>query len=103
MSYRYKVYNPCWQSVDVAADWGFSKDNCTNDLAIALSQKFKIAAVRAYYNRTWVASYDPAACHGDLRSFDLVLISDAEYYSQQQITEWCTDMGITNYLIAIGG
>ena len=103
MSYRYKVYNPCWQSVDVAADWGFGKDNWTNDLSIALSQKFKIAAVRAYYNRTWVASYDPAACHGDLRSFDLVLISDAEYYSQQEIVAWCTDMGITNYLIALGG
>ena len=103
MTYRFQVYNPCWQSVDVAADWGFGKDNWTNDLSIALSQKFKIAAVRAYYNRTWVASYDPAACHGDLRSFDLVLISDAEYYSQQQIVEWCAELGITNYLIALGG
>lgn len=103
MNYRFKVYNPCWNSVDVAADWGFAKDNWTNDLSIALSQKFKIAAVRAYYNRTWVASYDPATCHGDLRDFDLVLISDAEYYSQQQITEWCAELGITNYLIALGG
>ena len=103
MSYRFKVYNPCWQSVDVAGDWGFSKEEWTNDLSIALSQEFKIAAVKAYYNRTWVASYDPAACHSDLRSFDLVLISDAEYYSQQQIEEWCAEIGITRYLIALGG
>lgn len=103
MSYRYKVYNPCWQSVDVAGDWGFTKDQWTNDLNIALAQDFKIAAVKAYYNRTWVASYDPAACHGDLRSFDLVLISDAEYYSQRQIEEWCSEMGVSKYLIALGG
>lgn len=101
--YRYKVYNPCWQSVDVAGDWGFEKHEWTNDLSIALNQEFKIAAVKAYYNRTWVASYDPAACHGDLKSFDLVLISDAEYYSQQQIEEWCAEMGVTKYLIALGG
>lgn len=103
MSYRFKVYNPCWQSVDVAGDWGFAKDEWTNDLSIALSQKFKIAAVKAYYNRTWIAGYDPAACHGDLRSFDLVLISDAEYYSQKQIEEWCAEMGVSKYLIALGG
>lgn len=103
MSYRYKVYNPCWQSVDAARDWGFTKDQWTNDLSIALAQDFKIAAVKAYYNRTWVASYDPAACHGDLRSFDLVLISDAEYYSQTQIEAWCEEMRISNYLIALGG
>jgi hypothetical protein len=103
MSYRFKVYNPCWQSVDVAGDWGFSKNEWTNDLSLALEQKFKIAAVKAYYNRTWVASYDPAACHGNLQSFDLVLISDAEYYSQQQIEEWCAEIGITRYLIALGG
>ncbi len=103
MTYRFKVYNPCWQSVDAAGDWGFTKDQWTNDLSIALKQEFKIAAVKAYYNRTWVASYDPAACHGDLRSFDLVLISDAEYYSQTQIQEWCSEMGVTKYLIALGG
>jgi hypothetical protein len=103
MNYRFKVYNPCWQIVDVAADWGFDKNNCTHDLSIALSQKFKIAAVRAYYNKPWVASYDPAAGHRDLHSFDLVLISDVEYYTQQQITEWCAELGIVNYLVALGG
>ena len=101
--YKFKVYNPCWQIMDVARDWGFEKNEWTADLSVALAQEFKIAAVKAYYNQTWVASYDLSACHGDLRSFDLVLISDAEYYSQRQIEEWCAEMGVSEYLIALGG
>jgi hypothetical protein len=101
--YRHIVYNPCWQTIDVAKDWGFEKDQWTNDFAIAMEQSYRIIAIRAYYNRTWIHSYDPAACHGDPKEFDLVLISDVEYYSQQQIEEWCTEMGVTNYLIALGG
>jgi len=101
--YQHIVYNPCWQTIDVAKDWGFDKDQYTDNLSVALAQPYRIIAVRAYYNREWIHSYDPSACVADPRSFDLVLISDVEYYSQRQIQEWCAELGITNYLIALGG
>lgn len=101
--FKYKVYNPCWQSVDCAHDWGFAPEQITTDLAVALEQPYRIIAVRPFYNRTWIFSYDPAACHSDPSTFDLVLISDPEYYPQDQIEQWCAENRITNYLIALGG
>ena len=102
-NYKYKVYNPCWQSVDCAHDWGFDREQTTNDLNIALAQPYRIAAVRPFYNRTWIFSYDPSVCHGDLSSFDLVLISDPEYFSQEEIEQWCEENRIKHYLVALGG
>lgn len=101
--YKYKVYNPCWQSVDCAHDWGFGPEQTTTDLEEALAQPYRIMAVRPFYNRTWIFSYDPAACHSDPSTFDLVLISDPEYYPQEQIEQWCAENKINNYLIALGG
>lgn len=101
--FRYKVYNPCWQSVDCAADWGFHPHEVTTDLAVSLQQDYRVAAVRPFYNRTWIFSYDPAVCHADLSKFDLVLISDPEYFSQQEIEQWCRENQIKNYAIALGG
>lgn len=101
--FKFKVYNPCWQSVDCAHDWGFFPDETTTDLAVSLQQDFRVTAVRPFYNRTWIFSYDPAVCHSDLSAFDLVLISDPEYFSQQEIEQWCEENRIKNYLIALGG
>lgn len=101
--FKFRVYNPCWQSVDCAHDWGFSPDETTTDLAVSLQQDYRVTAVRPFYNRTWIFSYDPAVCHSDLSAFDLVLISDPEYFSQQEIEQWCEENRIKNYLIALGG
>lgn len=101
--FKFKVYNPCWQSVDCAHDWGFCPEETTTDLAVSLQQDYRVTAVRPFYNRTWIFSYDPAACHSDLSTFDLVLISDPEYFSQQEIEQWCKENRIKNYLIALGG
>lgn len=102
-SYKYKVYNPCWQSVNCAQDWGFDPEQTTADLSVALAQPYRIAAVRPFYNCTWIFSYDPAACCADLSTFDLVLISDPEYFSQEEIQQWCAENKIRNYLLALGG
>jgi len=103
LKFQHLVYNPCWQTIDAAADWGFAPDQTTDVVEVALQQQYRVAAVRAFYNRTWIFSYDPATCRADLQSFDLVLISDAEYYPQHEIESWCQEVGIKNYLIALGG
>lgn len=102
-NYKYKVYNPCWQTVDCAHDWGFDQVQTTDNLSIALAQPYRIAAVRPFYNCTWIFSYDPLVWHGDLSTFDLVLISDPEYFTQEEIKKWCKENKIKHYLIALGG
>jgi hypothetical protein len=100
---QFKVYNPCWQSVNCAHDWGFTPDQTTTDLETALAQPYRVAAVRPFYNCAWIFSYDALIANIQLDQFDLVLISDPEYFSQPQIEQWCRDNRINNYLIALGG
>jgi len=101
--FNFKVYNPCWQSVDCAHDWGFRPEEITVALEESLEQHYRVTAVRPFYNRTWIFSYDPSACHSDLSTFDLVLISDPEYFSQEEIELWCQENRIKRYLVAFGG
>ena len=102
-NYKYQVYNPCWQTVNCAKDWGFAPDQTTTDLAISQAQPYRIIALRPFYNCTWIFDHDPAVCDFAPATFDLVLISDPEYYSQQEIQEWCAQNNISQYLIALGG
>ncbi len=99
--FRYPVYNPCVDTVDVAADWGeFVTTQCRQT---ALSQPFSIAAMRVFYDEPWVFDFDPHVAAIDVTDFDLVLLSDIEYYPQQQIQEWAQRKGIKNYVLAVGG
>lgn len=99
--FKYPVYNPCWQTFNVAADWGIT--NTTQDRDLALSQPFSVAAIRVLYTEPCIHNYDPAFTPGDLSKFDLILLSDIEYYSQEQIETWIEKQGIKNYVLAVGG
>lgn len=99
--FKYPVYNPCWQTFDVAADWGIT--NTTQDIELALAQPFSVAAIRVLYTEPYIHNYDPGFSPGDLSKFDLVLLSDIEYYTQAEIESWIIKQGIKNYVLAVGG
>lgn len=103
MKFRYPVYNPCVEVVDVAADWGHEVFETTRDRELALKQPFSIAAVRAFYNCPKIFSFDPALADQTVSEFDLVLISDIEYFKHQDIERWAAENQIKNYLLALGG
>jgi hypothetical protein len=101
MKFWYPVYNPCANVVDVAADWGdFVTTQCRST---ALKSPFSIAAMRVFYDEPWIFNFEPEVAQIDVSEFDLVLLSDIEYYSQHQIQEWAVRKGIKNYLLAVGG
>ena len=103
MKFRYLVYNPCVAVVDVAADWSTEYFDTTQDRELALQQPFSVAAVRAFYNQPDIFGYDPAIAKIDVSEFDLVLISDIEYFKHQEIQAWAEKNNIKNYLLAVGG
>jgi hypothetical protein len=99
MKFLYPVYNPCWQTIDVAKDWGLDG---TTDLALVLQQPFKIACVRALFNQPHVFSYDPNI-EVDFDQFDLVVISDVEYSRVTEIKQWIANNNIKRSVLALGG
>ncbi len=101
--FRYPVYQPASQSIDVTADWGQGRFETTNDPALALSQPWSVAAVRVLCNEPGVFDYDPALADMDLSQFDLVLLSDIEYYSVKEIRAWIGKNKIQRYVLALGG
>lgn len=103
MKFRYPVYNPCVDVVDVAQDWGRGVFETTQDQTLALQQPFSVAAVRAFYNQPDIFSFDPALAEISVADFDLVLISDIEYFKHQDIERWAAENCIKNYVLAIGG
>lgn len=102
MNFCYPVYNPNFDCLDAAGDWGVFPQH-TKDYELVMQQPFRVATVAAFYTEPGIYSYNPNIPKVDLSKFDLVLISDAEYYSQRQIVEWAKQQGISNYLIAVGG
>ena len=103
MKFRYPVYNPCVSVVDVAHDWGHGVFETTLDQELALQQPYSVAAVRAFYNRPEIFSFDPTLANVSVADFDLVLISDIEYFKHQDIEQWAAENHIKNYLLAVGG
>ena len=71
--FRYLVYNPCVDSVDVAKDWGGDMFDTTQDVEVALAQPFTIAAVTVMFDQPHVFNYNPKIKKSDLAKFDLVL------------------------------
>jgi len=98
-----KVYNPCWDVVDVARDWGIGPESTTWDLGEALQQSFRIAAVRVFYDRADVFDHEPDLVAIPLTEFDLVLISDPEYNRLPDILDWIASRNIKTWLLAMGG
>ena len=101
MKFRYPVYNPHRTVLDAAADWHFEYH--TQDLSLALTQPYRVAAVRVMFDDPMVYSYDSATANLDLDQFDLVVLSDAEYSRSDDIVRWINTKGIKNWVLAKGG
>ena len=63
----------------------------------------RIAALPVMCNNPKEFSYDPIMETVELSRFDLVILSDIEYHSIKEITEWIEKNGIKNYLLSVGG
>jgi len=95
-----KIYAPI---TAVAFDWGIGNNDITTDLNEIESQDYRIAAVPAMCNLPHMYCYKDIPSGLNLQWFDLVLISDIEYFSQAEIQSWIQAQGIKKYLLAIGG
>lgn len=93
------VYDPCAGTFSVAADWGLTG---TLDLAAVLTQPYRIICVRPCFNEPHIFGYNPDITV-DFQQFDLVLVSDIEYTSIQEVKTWLFRNGVDNYLLALGG
>lgn len=89
--------------MDVAADWNGMQFDTTTDIDLALAQPFSIAAMRVFYNEPNIFNYDHNIAQIDVSQFDLVLLSDMEYFSQHAIETWIKKNNIKNYVLALGG
>lgn len=99
--FRYPVYDPCYQVFDAAWDWGFVHP--TQDAGLALAQPFSVACVRVFYDQPWIFSYDAAIADVDLSKFDLVVVSDNEYFPLPQVREWIRQHSWSRYVLATAG
>jgi hypothetical protein len=95
-----KVYAP----IDSAAlDWGVSNNDIVKDLQQILDQSKKIAAVPALCTEPYMYCYQQVPPDLDFSQFNLVLISDIEFYSANTIVQWIESKNIKNWVLAIGG
>lgn len=78
-------------AIDVAADWGIDP-----------SATYPIKILCAPVMCTDLENFSYTA-DVDFSQFDLVLLSDIEYQSHNDIQHWISKRGIKNYLLAIGG
>jgi len=93
------VYDPCAGTFSVAADWGLTG---TQDLDTVLAQPYRIVGVRPCFNEPHIFGYNPNITV-NFEQFDLVLVSDIEYTSIQEVEIWLARNGVENYLLAQGG
>ena len=97
------VWNPSTAHIDAVADWGRELLLPTSDPIEALRQPFSVAAVAALCTQPGIWCHDPTITADVLREFDLVLVSDPEYFDPARIVQWCTDLGLKNYRVATSG
>jgi len=87
-------------------DWGIrSPEKLTEDWLAGRGgdPTARIAALPVMCNVPHEFSYDPIMETIDLAQFDLVILSDIEYHSITEITEWIQRNGIKNYVLSVGG
>ena len=101
--FLYPVYDPCKNVLDAAKDWGAGRLESTDDYDLVMRQPFRVAAVRVLFNEPTVYGYNPQVGNVDWSKFDLVLLSDQEYFTPGQVRSWATKNGIRKYLFAAGG
>lgn len=78
------------QSFDVAADWGLDENN---------SYPIKILCVPALCTQVNNFAHQQI----NFTDYDLVIISDIEYFRQSEIHQWIKENNIKDYLLALGG
>jgi len=106
--FKYKILHlpPPLTSIDVINDWQSDNESqfeTTTDITEVLSYPFKIAAIPAMFNVEGNFAYNKALADVDWSQFDLVVISEIENYSFDDIKEKCiVPAGITNYLLSMG-
>lgn len=101
--FLYPIYDPCKNVLDAAKDWGDGCFESTDNYDLVMAQPFKLAAVRVLFNDPTVYAYDPTVGNVDWSAFDLVLLSDQEYFTPSQVRTWAAKLGIKKYLFAAGG
>jgi hypothetical protein len=108
MKLNYPVYNP-FGSEYSAIDWGFpapwepEQTEVSRDVGTVLSADRKIAIVPVFCNDTSKHSYNSLTESVDFSQFDLVLLSDIEYYDHSEIRTWAEKIKIKNFLLATSG
>jgi hypothetical protein len=83
----------------VPLDWNLPY---TFDLDAVLELDYKIAAVPVFCTETSSFDFDPVAVSLPWDRFDLVVLSDIEYFSLEEIDAWAKKIGIQRYVLAIG-
>jgi len=101
--FPYPVWNPAASVIDVVADWGLGSLRPTADLDEALRQPFSVAAIPALCTEPDIWCYMPTITADILRRFDLVLVSDPEYFDPVRIDHWCAGLGLKNYRVVTSG
>jgi hypothetical protein len=94
-----KVFNPKI-SIDVHFDW-FENNKYfqpTADINEVLIQPIKIACLPVFFNMTNMHNFQEIVTD----EFDLILLSDIEYFSMAEIAQWITKSKIKNYCLALG-
>ena len=96
-----KIYNPCWNSIDVAADWGIKAES--SDLASVLKEPYKIATLPVMWDQpdNFVnKAIEDADIPAD--QFDLIVLSDIECNSPGKIYSWIDELRPRSYVAALG-
>ena len=96
-----KIYNPCWRSIDVAADWGIAAESA--DLKTVLQEPYKIAALPVMWdqaNNFINKSVDITDIPVD--KFDLIVLSDIESARPGEIYNWIDSLQPRSYVVALG-
>lgn len=83
-------------------DWKLPDADRT-DYATALAQPFSVAVLMAGCTDPGYPWYDPRLKELDFSQFDLVLLSDVEFYKITDLKLWAKNNNIKNYKLLIGG
>lgn len=94
-----KVFCPAYQEAIV---WGFDYPQVV-DLATALCQPVRVAALPVFCDRPTEFSYKPEFEKLDLSQFDIVLFTDIEFRRQEELLQWINTTNAKNWLLCVGG
>ena len=106
--FKYKIFYlpPPLSQFNSLDDWQSESNNpfdYSSNIDEILLQPYRVAAVHAMFNVENSFTYNKILADVDWSKFDLVMISEAETYSPDEILSQCIiPAGIKNYLLAVG-